>query len=173
MNRQQIIKNFLHRQTAGLCLKYISEAGTGGVTYFETAGERGIMQGDYDSRWPERFQSVKGMIFPVFHVFNYILRNKSLKVIKSVCSHPLTADILVLTDGEIIKIVLVNFAQSSENVQIRGYKGEFLMKQLNSESYPDAVSDPGWIDNAPSVPVRMDDNIVLQPFSVSFIDGRV
>ena len=64
-------------------LKYLGEAGAKGITYFETAGERGIIQGDYDSRWPEEFKAVNGMIFPVYHVLYYLLKDKSFKLIMS------------------------------------------------------------------------------------------
>jgi hypothetical protein len=38
-------------------LKYICEAGADSVTYYETVGERGIIQGDHDSQWPFHFPS--------------------------------------------------------------------------------------------------------------------
>ena len=64
-------------------LKYLIENGVKGITFFETLGERGIMQGDKPSRWPENFPSVEGMIFPVWFVFAFLLQNKSSRVIKS------------------------------------------------------------------------------------------
>ena len=75
--------------TAG-SLKYLGEAGVKGVTYFETAGERGIFQGDFNSRWPEEFKSVSGMIFPVYHLFHFLLKDKSFRIISSGSDHPLT-----------------------------------------------------------------------------------
>ena len=50
-------------------LKYLSEAGVKGITYFETKGERGIIQGDHPSRWPDKFKSTPGMIFPYIPSF--------------------------------------------------------------------------------------------------------
>ncbi len=60
-----------------ISMKYIFEGGVNGVTFHETVGERGIMQGEYPSRWPKEFPSAKGMLFPVFHVFSFVLKSKT------------------------------------------------------------------------------------------------
>lgn len=152
-------------------LKYLSEAGIKGVTFFETVGERGIIQGDFPSHWPEEFQSVKGMIFPVNFVLQYLLKNKSLKVIKSVCSHPLKVDSLILSDGKHIRLMLTNFTSFRQQVSIEGCSGGFTIKQLNSETFAYAVSDINWSENIHPATVDSGEHLLLRPFSVSFIDG--
>ena len=97
--------------TAG-SLKYLAESGVKGVTYFETTGVRGIYQGDFSSPWPDNFQSISGMLFPVYYVFRYLLKNKKLRLIKSISSHPLKAESLVLSDGTSMKLILANFTQT-------------------------------------------------------------
>jgi hypothetical protein len=77
--------------TAG-SLKYLCESGPDSITYYETAGERGIIQGDHDSQWPLFFPAIRGMIFPSYHVFKFLLTNKSMRLIRSVSSNPLILD---------------------------------------------------------------------------------
>jgi hypothetical protein len=158
--------------TAG-SLKYLSEAGVKGVTFYETAGERGIIQGDLPSRWPEKFKSEKGMIFPVYFVLRYLLEYKSFKVIKSVCSNPLKVESLVLSDGTHIKVILTNFTSVQQNVNIHGSSGNFTIKELNAENFASAVTDSNWIENTPKKTVNLNEQILLNPFSVSFIDRKI
>jgi hypothetical protein len=152
-------------------LKYLIEGGIKGMTIFETVGERGIIQGDFPSRWPDRFQSVKGMIFPVYFVLDYLFRHKSFKVISSNCSHPLKINNLILTDGKDLKLILVNFTSVQQQVSIHSYSGSFKIKQLNNETYANAVNDINWIENTSQTLVLQNEYLVLSPFSINFVDG--
>jgi D-apionolactonase len=152
-------------------LKYLSEARVKGVTFFETVGERGIFQGDFSSRWPEEFRSVKGMIFPVYRVFEYLLKHKYFKVIKSTCSHPLIVESLVLSDGKQLNLILVNLSSDHKQVKIDGISGPATMKQLNADNYEYAVSDYNWFEKSEQTELTTYEQLVLKPFSVSFIDG--
>jgi len=150
-------------------LKYLCESGIEGVTYFETAGERGLIQGDYDSRWPEAFHASKGMIFPLYHIFRFLLKYKSFKVAGNFSSHPMIAELLTLTNGKEHKIIVINFTKDSQNV-ILPVKGEFKIKQLNSESFAEASSDMNWIENRNGMNDYNGGRLFLSPFSVSFIE---
>jgi D-apionolactonase len=151
-------------------IKYLSESSVAAITYLETAGERGIIQGEFPSRWPEKFQSVKDMIFPVYHVFYYILKNKALKVLKSHSSHPSKADILTLTDGKSMSFILINFTADLLDIHFEHLKGSFKIKQLNAETFAHAATDPEWYDNTTETPLTLEKEIQIEPFSVNFID---
>jgi len=156
--------------TAG-SVKYLCEAGASGMTFFETAGERGIIQGDFDSRWPEQFKTVKGMIFPVCFVFQYLFKYKSFKVLKSNSSHPLYVDCLILADGKKVCMIISNFSSEKQKVIVEGLTGEFTFSQLNAESFAGSVSDIKWLENRQTMNISHNRKIILEPFSVSFIDG--
>jgi hypothetical protein len=151
-------------------LKYLCESKASGATYFETAGERGIIQGDFMSRWPEKFQAIKGMIFPVYHIFYFILKYKNHKILKSHSSNSLDIDILSLTDGIRLKIILINFTGNRENVLIEELSSGYSMKQLNTETYSEAASDNYWYEKTGSIKVSGGKEIQLEPFSVNFIE---
>ena len=161
---------------AGWCaisLKYLLEAGANGCTYFETVGERGLFQGEYCSRWPVEYPSVAGMVFPVFHIFKFILANKGFHVMKSQSSQPLFVDSIVLIDELAIRAIIVNFTASHQTVGILNCLGVWNVKSLDIDSFALAVSNPEWLNNVTGKNINMRNNLSLSPFSISFIDGSL
>jgi hypothetical protein len=158
--------------TAG-SVKYLCEAGVKGVTYLETAGERGIMQGDFDSRWPLQFNTLKGMIFPVFHMFRWLLKDKSFRLIQAISSHSALVDCLALSNGREIKLAIINFTSEDQNVLIHGISGEIRTKILNSESFADASTDFKWLEKEWQKILSANEPFVAAPYSINFIEGFI
>jgi hypothetical protein len=152
-------------------MKYLFEAGIVGVTFFETVGERGIIQGDYPSKWPDQFPAQQGMIFPVFHLFRFILENKNYQVVKSTSSSPSSIDLLVLKKHNIIKAIIMNFTPEVQ------YAGQGFCRDLLIISQSDA--DPLHETSSDSEPLNkktpmMEDSVLhLKPLSITFIEGRL
>jgi len=46
----------------------VSLGGASAVTYFETTGWRGLMEVEAGSLLPEKFHSIPGAVFPVYHI---------------------------------------------------------------------------------------------------------
>ncbi len=158
--------------TAG-CLKNLTEAGVNGITFLETAGERGIIQGDNDSRWPEYFKGAKGMIFPVYHLFRWLLKDKGSMVFKSVSSAPLEADILALSHDGQIRICLVNHTSLVKKVKVIGLSGKIKIKILNAATYTEAATDTDWIGKNWENRAVQTDEMILDPYSLTFIEGTL
>jgi hypothetical protein len=112
---------------------------------------------------------VKGMIFPLFHIFRFVLKNKTFKVIRSRSSHPLKVDLLALSDGHNFKIIVANFNSEPQEVFFNFLKGEYSVRQLNNETFAEASRDIDWIENSSKTTVTADGRVHLSPFSVSFI----
>jgi D-apionolactonase len=153
-----------------ISIKYLSESGATGITYLETAGERGIIQGDLPSGWPIHFRSVAGMIFPVAIIIKFILKDKSFRVAKSTSSQPLKADCFVLSDGKTSKIIVVNFTSLRQTLNIKGYAGKAGLKQIHAGNYPEVITDLKWMEKSPAEIINLGENIILEPFSISFIN---
>jgi len=158
---------------SAISLKYLSEAGANGCTYFETVGERGLFQGVNNSRWPVEFPSVAGMVFPVFHIFKFMLENKGFQVMKSQSLQPLLVDSIVLRDGLKIRAMIVNFTASDQIVEILGGQGDWNVKSLDIDSFALAVSNPLWLNIETDKKINVRNNLSLRPFSISFIDGSL
>jgi D-apionolactonase len=103
-----------------ISLKYLAESQVQGITWYETAGERGIFQGVRDSRWPLQFPATRGNLFPVYQMFNYLLNHRKYLILRSVSSAPLVADALVLADGKECHIIAVNFTGNEQEVRLTG-----------------------------------------------------
>ena len=154
-----------------ISIKYLSEAGADSITLYETTGERGIIQGDSDPRWPGLFRSVSGMIFPVYHVLRFILGNKSLTGIKSISSNPGKVDCFALSDGKQARILLANFTDTIQTVSLECCSGLFRVRTLCTESYPEAVSNPKWTGIEKEKVIKAQSNFDTEPYSVSLIEG--
>jgi len=152
-------------------LKYLCESGVKGITCYETVGERGIIQGDYDSRWPERFPATRGMIFPVFFIFRYLAGHRQMKVIKSISSDPLYADCLALTDGRQIRLILVNYTTEIQKVNLTGCTGMLKLRELNAQNYSEAATDHQWTGENTEKSHDCAEILKIEPFSINFIEG--
>jgi hypothetical protein len=154
-------------------LKYLCESGADSVTYFETAGERGFIQGDDYSLWPDLFPAFRGMIFPVFHAFRFLLGNKNMDIVKSVSSDPLRAECLALTDGKQARAMLVNFTSHKQDAEIECCSGLFRIRSLSEHSFADAVSNHQWTGISQEEVVRSQNVFSLEPYSINFIEGWI
>lgn len=154
-------------------LKYLCGSNVESVTYFETAGERGIIQGDAESRWPGYFPAFAGMIFPVYHVFRFFLANKNMNVVKSVSSDPLKAECLALTDGKQARAILVNLTPSQLEVEIACCSGLFRIRALTSEYFEEASLKCNWTGIEHEKVIKSQDSFIIDPFSINFIEGWI
>jgi hypothetical protein len=154
-----------------ISLKYLCENGPESITFYETVGESGIFQGEFDTRWPEQFPAVKGMIFPAFHVFRFLMGNKDLKLIKSWSSKPLEIDCIALTDGKKAKIILVNISGSVRSVQLECCSGLFRMRTLSASSFSEAALDFRWTGIENEKIIKSHDSFLTEPYSLNFIEG--
>jgi len=152
-------------------LKYLSEAGANSITYYETFGERGLFQGERDPAWTSQFPSYRGMIFPVYHVFKYLLGIKNYYGIKCTSSKPLIIDCLALSDGRQAKLTLTNFTSKDQPVALDCFSGLFRIRSLNSSSFSTAVTDYRW-NGIDTEKISKPQNIFsIEPYSVNFIEG--
>jgi hypothetical protein len=154
-----------------ISLKYLCEQRAESITYYETAGERGVFQGEYDSAWPEVFPAVKGLIFPVYHVFRFVMENKDLKLVKSISTDPLKIDCLALSNGKQARIILVNFSMSIQTIQLECCSGLFRMRTLSAASFTEAALNFRWTGIENEKTIKSQNSFELDPCSVNFIEG--
>ena len=151
--------------------KYLCESGAESLTFYETVGERGLMQGETDTMWQSAFPSSRGMIFPVWSVFRYLLANKDLAVIKSISSEPHLAECLAMTDGRKIRGILVNLSNTVQNLSIECCTGLFRITSLNTMNHAEAISDYRWSGKGQEKVIKSDNNLTIDPCSINFIEG--
>ena len=77
-------------------IKYLSESGASSVTYYETTGWRGVMETTTGSPLPEKFRSLPGAVFPLYHVLADVGEFAGGEVLISKSSDPLKVEGIVL-----------------------------------------------------------------------------
>lgn len=153
--------------TAG-SIKHLAYGCADAVTYFETAGERGIIQGDYPSRWKE-FPAEKGMIFPVYFIFRFLFERSGTYIVKSISSHPLRVDCLVFVNAEGTSAILFNFTSSVQEVYLEGFGEQSIIRILDPVSCRKAIYDCEWLQ-ASVMKTTSDRKINIPPYSLIFIE---
>lgn len=152
-----------------ISIKYLAEAGVKGITYFESAGWKGLIQGAESPAVQEQFKSEAGDIFPVYLVFKWLDEVKKGRIIKSRSSDPLIFDGLTIRQNGIHHIFLVNFSRQTKHVNIRNNHGPFLIKSLNSDNVKAFMKDERSLDHISPSEVN---NILLKPLSINWITGK-
>lgn len=153
-------------------LKYLTEEGVGAVTYFQTIGERGIIQGDSGSKYPKYFIVDKGAIFPMFYVFGEVLKHKEGKMLKSISSHPELFEGMVIQHHGKKTILLANFSGDTLEVQIDGIAANAVVRKLDEKNAllamykRDEFIESPWCDIQITQPIT---TIRIRPFGLVFI----
>lgn len=115
-----------------ICLRNLAFGGIRLVTFFETAGWRGIMQGEYSPPLPEKFRAAANTLFPVYYVLKAVRKAQRMQYLES--SDPLSVDGLAFNDG-LDKMILVNFTDEPREVLLQGVEGLWTVKFGDSGSY--------------------------------------
>lgn len=149
-------------------LKYLSEQGSSGITYYETIGERGLFQGSFPTRWPGEFRSFPGMIFPVYHLLRFILHRKDAQIIRSRSSDPLSAEVLVLNTMNGQVFIIANFRNCATNIHFKNLKSETIHTHIDNSNYFLSTLNSGWMDRIPGKKIRLDKPVTLTPCSLNF-----
>jgi hypothetical protein len=102
------------------------------VTYYETVGWKGLIQGDQASYNRKLFPADAHEIFPVYQAIKKL--NGYTMISQSESSHPLVFDGLAVHSEKGIKLFLFNF--TSEEIEIR-MNTSFTSDKINSLIYSD------------------------------------
>jgi hypothetical protein len=124
--------------------KHLAEAGAGSVTYFETAGWRGVLERPEGPPDPERFASRPGAAFPLYHVLSDLGEwRDGGEVVPAVSSQPLAVEALAVRKGGRMHLLVANLTPSPRRCVIEGLPGERVStRTLDEESFLRAGDDP-------------------------------
>lgn len=126
-------------------LKYLAESDVERATYYETTGWRGVMETAKGSNLPEKFPSVAGGVFPLYHVLADLAPFASRgRAVHSESSDPLRLSSLVLRLGPRWRILLANHTHEVCPVRLTGLPavGMAVARRLNAETAMVAMSAP-------------------------------
>jgi hypothetical protein len=113
-------------------VKHLAESGARAVTYFETAGRRGVME-----RAP-------GGVFPLYHALADVGEFSGGQALPSSSSAPLEAEGLVLRKNGRLRVLLANYSGKLVycRMSVAGLGRSVLVKRLDEFSAARAMRDP-------------------------------
>lgn len=157
--------------TAG-SVKYLSEAGAGSVTYFETTGWRGVVERADGSELPERFASRAGEAFPLYHPLADGMQWRDAEVLACDSSDVLSAVALAVrtADGG-LRLLVANLTPHECRVVLGPLEGDLSLRRLNESSADEAASDPAAFRDTSEPAVASGElELSLEPYEVVRID---
>lgn len=128
--------------TAG-SLKYLAEAGTNAVTYYETTGWRGVIERAGGSELSERFHSIAGAVFPLFHPLADAIEWCGARVLHCDSTDVLAAVALAVrpADGT-THLLIANLTPQPLAVVVEEMRGEVLLRRLHEHNVTRAMIEP-------------------------------
>ena len=125
-------------------LKYLSENGVHSLTYYETTGWRGVMETENGSPSPERFPSIPGAVFPLYHVLADVAGFTGGSVVPSTSNAPLKVDGIALKKADKTRVLLANLNPEPQLVRMLYPKltKYVRVKHLNETNAEQAMRSP-------------------------------
>ncbi|MGH9846229.1 MAG: hypothetical protein ACREEM_46605, partial [Blastocatellia bacterium] len=150
--------------------------GVESVTYYETIGWRGVMERESGSPAPERFHSLPGSVFPLYHVLADVGELADGIIIPAISNDTLRVDALAIRRRDRTRVLVANLTDAKQTVAIRGLKQAVAaIRRLDETCAAQAMLEPENFRAASgeSQPIVNDElKIHLLPYAIARIDAR-
>ena len=154
-------------------IKYLSENGASSVTYYETSGWRGVMETANGSPLPDKFRSLPGAVFPLYHILADVGEFAGGEILVSKSSDPLKVEGIALRKNGKTRTLLANLTPDSQQVRVENLAGAVRVRHLNESNAQTAMASPetfragtGELVQATNGTLEID----LLPYAVAQID---
>ncbi|MFC5409685.1 hypothetical protein ACFPMF_10220 [Larkinella bovis] len=154
-------------------LKNLMQAGARSLTYYETIGEQGILQGDSPSAYPNEFLAEAGMVFPMYWVFRTVNRFRAGRVIPTVSQRPLQVEAMCLENDGKTALILANLTDEVQPVSVPVRQAVF-QRTIDETTFARACFSPAtfWEETGQPIPANGDENLrfSLKPYATVFLE---
>ncbi len=154
-------------------IKYLSESGAASVTYYETTGWRGVMGRTNGSPLPDKFRSLPGAVFPLYHVFADVGDFTGGEVLPSKSSDTLKVEGIALRKNGKTRILLANVTPNSQRVSVGNLAGSVRVRHLDETNAQAAMTSPDTFRAENGAPVQTVDGALelnLLPYAITQVD---
>ena len=124
--------------TAG-SLKYIFASDVQSVTYYETTGWYGVMETEAGSPVPERFQSIPGAVFPLYHILADVGEFAGGEVIPTTSSDSLAINGLAIRQAGQTRVIVANLSAKSRQVNLKNLDSQVWVRYLDESNVVEAM----------------------------------
>ena len=156
-------------------IKYLSESGASSVTYYETSGWRGVMETASGPPLPEKFRSLPGAVFPLYHVLADVGEFAGGEVLVSKSSDPLKVEGIALHKNGKTRILLANLTPESQHVRVQNLLGTVRVRRLDETNAQAAMVSPeAFREETGELVGDAEDTLELNllPYAVAQIDSN-
>lgn len=123
-------------------LKYLAGSDVQSLTYYETTGWRGIMETERGSPVPDKFLSLPGAVFPLYHVLADVGEFAGGEVVPGRASQTLVIDGLVLRKEGKTRVLLANLSPAGQQVTLQGLTEQVRVRFLDETNVETAMQSP-------------------------------
>jgi hypothetical protein len=161
--------------TAG-SLKYLAESAPQSITYYETTGWRGVMETEAGSPVPDKFRSIPGSVFPLYHVLADVGEFVGGEVILSTSSDALKVDGLALrNDSGKTRVLLANLSPEAQQVSVQNLGQDVRVRHLDETNAATAMGSPENFRAEKGSAMQTTDGVLelsVLPYAVVRIDSE-
>ena len=123
-------------------IKYLAESGVDSVTYYETTGWKGVMETEAGSPLADKFPSLPGAVFPLYHVLADVGEFAGGRIIPTMSSDPLRVDGFALWKDDRTRVIFANLSPYVQRVSLPGLSGNCRIKRLDETNVELAMRSP-------------------------------
>ncbi len=154
-------------------LRALIQAGADMLTGCETLGWRGVMESEAGSPLPERFPSIPGGVFPLYHVLADLAEMRDGVVEECQSSAPLIVDGFVLRRGTTYRTLIANLTPDVQRVNLSEITGRARLRLLDARNAEFAMREAEAYRAASTVQVTAGAQgltLELPPFGLARLD---
>lgn len=155
-------------------IKYLSESGASSVTYYETSGWRGVMETVTGSPLPEKFRSLPGAVFPLYHILADVGAFVGGEVLVSKSSDPLKVEGVALRKSGQTRTLVANLTPEPQQVNVQNLADTVRVRHLNETNAHDAMASPETFRAETGELLQTTNNTLelnLLPYAIAQIDS--
>ncbi|MGH9839747.1 MAG: hypothetical protein ACREEM_13275 [Blastocatellia bacterium] len=122
-------------------LKYLALSEVAGVTYYETTGWRGVMETAEGAPVPDRFPSLPGAVFPLYHVLADFAGFAGGEAVDVHSDNLLNVEGVMLDQGERQALLVANLTNKRQTAVVHGVGQAATIRRLNETNAGDAMRE--------------------------------
>ena len=157
-------------------IKYLSESGASSVTYYETTGWRGVMETVTGSPLPEKFRSIPGAVFPLYHILASVGEFAGGEILPSKSSDTLKVEGIALRKDGKTRILLANLTPDSQRISVDNLPENVWVRRLDETNAQAAMTSPETFRTETGERVQITAHGTLElnllPYAVAQIDSN-
>lgn len=123
-------------------IKALAESGADSVTFYEATGWRGVMETATGSTLPEKFPSIAGAVFPLYHVLADVGDFAGGEAVRTEASDPLAVASLLLRSSGRRRLIVANLSAEPRRAKLQEFDGIVLSRTLDVSSNLISMTKP-------------------------------